>query len=269
MNKQISIIGCGWLGLPLAAALIQDGHSVKGSTTSADKVDLLKQEGIHPFVVTISEKHVEGNITACLKGSEILFINIPPGLRKNPNADIVKKMHLLCTHIKNSGIKNVLYVSSTSVYEDELNIPIITEKSPINGQSSASKQLIAAEQVFQTNTTFEATILRFSGLIGDDRNPAKYLSGQKDVKDPDGPINLIHLNDCIGIIKAIIENSQWETEFNAASPQHPTREQYYNAACEAKSLPLPQFDHVTLSKGKIISSEKVERQLNYEFLHKL
>lgn len=269
MNKQISIIGCGWLGLPLAAALVENGHIVKGSTTSTDKVDLLKQKGIHPFIVTISEEHIEGNITECLKGTEILIINIPPGLRKNPNADVVKKMQLLSTYIENSEIKNVLYVSSTSVYEDQFKIPIITEKSPINGQSSSSKQLIAAEQIFKINPNFKTTILRFGGLIGDDRDPAKFLSGKKDVKNPDAPVNLIHLHDCIGIIKAIIENDQWETEFNAAAPQHPTREHYYNAVCEAKNLPLPQFDYAIPSKGKIISSEKMEQQLNYEFLHKL
>jgi nucleoside-diphosphate-sugar epimerase len=269
LNKHISIIGCGWLGLLLAATLVKNGHTVKGSTTSSDKLDLLKQAGIDPFVVTISEEYIEGNISECLKGSEILIINIPPGLRKHPNADVVKKMQLLCTHIENSEIKNVLYVSSTSVYEEAFEMPMITEKSPTNGQSSSSRQLIGAEQVFKSSTKFKSTILRFGGLIGNDRDPAKFLSGKKDVKDPEGPVNLIHQKDCIGIIKAILENEQWQTDFNAAAPQHPTREHYYNTVCEAKNLPLPQFDHGTQSKGKIISSEKVEHLLNYEFLYKL
>jgi 3-hydroxyisobutyrate dehydrogenase-like beta-hydroxyacid dehydrogenase len=33
-NKSISILGCGWLGVPLAKHLIQKGFSVKGSVTS-------------------------------------------------------------------------------------------------------------------------------------------------------------------------------------------------------------------------------------------
>lgn len=269
MNKHISIIGCGWLGFPLAAALVQNGHTVKGSTTSADKLDLLKQEGILPFVVKIFEDHIEGHISECLNGSEILIINIPPGLRKNPDADFLKKMELLCKHIENSKIKKVLYVSSTSVYAEAIDIPLITEESPTNNQSSTSKQLIAAEQIFNINPNFKTTILRFGGLIGADRDPARFLSGKKDVKDPAGPVNLIHQKDCIGIIKAILKNEQWQTEFNAAAPQHPTREHYYNAACEAKNLPLPEFDQGTPSKGKIISSAKVERNLNYGFLYNL
>jgi len=34
MNKRISILGTGWLGLPLAKALTEEGHILKGSTTS-------------------------------------------------------------------------------------------------------------------------------------------------------------------------------------------------------------------------------------------
>lgn len=46
---KISILGCGWLGLPLAKALIENGFSVKGSTTSTDKLTALENDGITPF----------------------------------------------------------------------------------------------------------------------------------------------------------------------------------------------------------------------------
>lgn len=269
MNNKISIVGCGWLGLPLGEDLIKSGYIVKGSTTSIEKIDLLKKGGIIPFVVSISKEAVKGAIDECLKNSEILIINIPPGLRKNPDADFVKQMELLCKHIEYSEIKNVLYVSSTSVYEEEIGIPFITEESATTGQSDSSKQLIVAEQILKTNPNFETTILRFGGLIGGDRNPAKYLSGRKNVKDPDGPVNLIHRDDCIAIIKSIIINKYWNTDFNAVTPHHPTRKTYYTTLCKTQNLPLPHFNYSMPSKGKIISSKKVEQLLNYEFQHKL
>ena len=43
---QVSILGCGWLGLPLAKALIGEGYTVKGSTTTPAKLNLLKEEGV-------------------------------------------------------------------------------------------------------------------------------------------------------------------------------------------------------------------------------
>ncbi len=269
MNKRISIIGCGWLGLPLAEDLVQNGNRVKGSTTSTDKVPLLKKAGILPFVLSISEEGITGPIDACLKDSEILVINIPPGLRKNPTANFVKQMELLCRHIESSEIKKVLYVSSTSVYDEAIIMPILTEENTPNGHSYSAKQLIGAEQVFITNPKFETTILRFGGLFGGNRIPAKYLSGKENAKDPDGPVNLIHQEDCIGIIKNIIQNKHWNTDFNAAAPQHPSRETFYTRQCELQNLPLPRFDHTTPSKGKIISSEKLQRTLNYVFKHNL
>lgn len=269
MNKRISIIGCGWLGLPLAKELVKNDHIVKGSTTSLSKIEILKKAGILPFLVSISEEGISGAIEECLRESEILVINIPPGLRKNPEANFVKQMELLCRPIKNSDTKKVLYISSTSVYEEALDFPLITEENTPNGQSFSAKQLIGAEQVFKTNSNFEATIVRFGGLIGGDRNPAKYLSGKKNATDPEGPVNLIHQEDCIAIIKNIIINKHWNTDFNAVAPHHPTRETYYTSLCKTQNLPLPHFDHATPSKGKIISSEKVERILNYAFQHDL
>lgn len=268
MNKHISIIGCGWLGLPLAEELVISGHLVKGSTTSTPKTEHLKNAGIVPYLVSISEEGIKGAIDACLDASDILIINIPPGLRKNPKANFIKQMALLTEHIEKSTIKKVLYVGSTSVYEDTLEIPIITEAIAPTGQTYAAQQLIGAEQVFMSNPNFEATIVRFGGLIGGERNPAKYLSGKENAQDPEGPINLIHRDDCIGIIKSIINTNHWQTDFNAAAPQHPTRETYYTALCEKQGLPPPQFDHAKPSKGKIISSEKVEHLLNYTFQRK-
>ena len=50
--KSVSIMGCGWLGFPLAEYLIKKKYSVKGSTTSAEKIDKLLAAGIDAFIIT-------------------------------------------------------------------------------------------------------------------------------------------------------------------------------------------------------------------------
>ncbi len=70
--RQISILGCGWLGLPLAKSLIEKRFSVKGSTTSEAKIVLLKNVGIAPFQIALFENKIEGDMTAFLENSEIL-----------------------------------------------------------------------------------------------------------------------------------------------------------------------------------------------------
>ncbi|MEM6516925.1 MAG: SDR family NAD(P)-dependent oxidoreductase [Bacteroidota bacterium] len=264
MYLKICIIGCGWLGLPLAEHLVQAGNSVNGSTTSVNKLNVLKSQGISPFLIKFSPNHIDGNIKACLNGCKTLILNIPPRLRKNPEQDYVAMMQLLIRHIESSTIENLVFISTTSVYEDTTEIPTISETSKTSDSVTASK-LLKVEELFTGNPNFNTTILRFGGLIGKDRHPAKFLSGKSGIKNPNAPVNLIHQKDCISIIENIINKSIWNEVFNAAYPAHPTREEYYTKACKELNLPLPKFDQSNTSKGKIISSEKLARILNYRF----
>ena len=54
--QKISILGCGWLGIPLAEALIKNGFSVSGSTTSIEKISLLQNLDVEPFLLSIEVK---------------------------------------------------------------------------------------------------------------------------------------------------------------------------------------------------------------------
>ena len=56
--KQISILGCGWLGFPLAENLINKGNKIKGTTTSVDKLQLLSKAGIVPYLISISSEGI-------------------------------------------------------------------------------------------------------------------------------------------------------------------------------------------------------------------
>lgn len=264
MKSRICIIGCGWLGLPLAEYLIGKGFLVNGSTSSKHKIDRLSQAGIHPFLLKLSADSISGDLDACLAGSKTLILNIPPGLRKNPERNYPKMITHLIAPIENSSVEQVLFVSSTSVYEDTLEIPLITETSKTSTSNSATK-LLRVEQLFQKNKNFSCTILRFSGLIGNQRHPAKYLSGRSGLKNPKAPINLIHQKDCIQIIETIISNNIWNELFNASYPSHPEREKFYTDSCKTLKIPKPLFDHSLRSKGKIISSNKLIQQLTYSY----
>lgn len=264
---QISILGCGWLGLPLAKKLIEKGNSVNGSTTSENKLSVFKEFGINPFLVTLESEGVSESITDFLAKSEILIIDIPPKLRGN-NTDPEKKVFAakienLIPFIEQSTVKKVLFVSSTSVYGNENGI--VTEETTPNPDTESGKQLLLAEALLQNNPHFETTIIRFGGLIGEDRHPVKTLSGKENLENPDAPVNLIHQKDCIGLIYEIIHQSKWGDVFNAVAPFHSTREVYYTEKATALNLPLPKFSAVESGIKKIISGEKIENSLHYQF----
>lgn len=260
---QISILGCGWLGFPLAKRLLQDSFVVKGSTTSTDKLAVLENAGIQPFLISLKAEETLGDIKRFLEKSTILIIDIPPKLRGLEKESFVAKIEKLVPYIEDSSVKNVLFISSTSVYSDA--VPHITEAVQPNPDNESGIQLFSAEKLLQSNTSFQTTILRFGGLIGKDRHPIKFLAGKKEVENPDAPINMIHQDDCIGVILKIIETNSWGETFNAVAPFHPTRKEYYTNKAIELDLEPPLFNHDKPSIGKIIDATKVIEVLRYSF----
>lgn len=272
-NKNISILGCGWLGFPLAQKLIDTGYEVKGSTTSENKIEILKSHKIEPFLINLEENQIVGNVSEFLNNSEILIIDIPPGLRKVTTTTsekiFVNKIKTLLPFVENSTIKKVIFVSSTSVYGDTDSIPTVTELSDLQPDTESGKQLMEVEHLLKANLCFQTVIIRFGGLIGEDRNPIYMLAGKSNIANPDAPINLIHQFDCIDIIVELVKNSKegnlFNDTFNAVFPYHPTRKEYYTKLAIAKNLTLPTFTAQQKSLGKIISSVKLQQVLAYTF----
>ncbi len=263
---QISIIGLGWLGLPLAIHLAARNFNIKGSTTSDKKLTDLKSYNISPFKVILEEEIVIGEIVKCLEYSEILILNTPPGLRRNPESNYVAKIKRLIPFIESSSISKVLFIGSTSVFQDGFPIPTITSDTKTNANSIAGKQLREVERLLNNNSNFETTILRFSGLVDNDRHPARMLSKRKDIPNAIAPVNLIHRNDCIGIIEAIIKQSKWGISLNASYPEHPAKVEYYNQICRKLGYAKPDFDMSNSSiSGKKIDGNQITELLGYSY----
>ena len=269
-NNKISVLGCGWLGLPLAKKLIENGYEVKGSTTSESKLELLKNAGISPYQIKMEENEITGNMESFLENTDVLLVDVPPKLRGDFTENFVQKIKTLLPYIENSKVKKVLFVSSTSVYGDTFPIQELDEESALNPDTESGKQLVEVEKLLQSNENFQTTILRFGGLIGPDRNLAKFLAGKENVANPNAPINFIHQEDCIGIICAMLrqvenETWNWNDTFNAVTPNHPNRENYYTEKALEMNLKVPTFVKDSYSIGKKISSKKLQGMLNYSF----
>ncbi len=264
--KNISILGIGWLGLPLAKNLLQMGYRVKGSTTSAEKLSKLSAGGIAGFQLAVEPEGISGDIKGFLEETEVLIIDIPPGMRRDPKKRFSEGIGKLASEIEIAGVKKVIFVSSISVYQETESFPIYTEATAPNATTAAGTELGAAEEILLKNSFFKTTILRFGGLFGGDRQPVKYLAGRSGLGDPLGPVNLIGQQDCIGIILKILEKDIFGTVYNAVYPLNPPREQYYQQKATAMGLEKPVFDHSKPSKGKVISASKLMRELEYEFV---
>ena len=265
-SRTVSIFGCGWLGLPLAISLKNEGYSVNGSTTQIEKLETLGKNGINPFLVSIDDQKIIGDIQSFLD-SEVLIVNIPPRRIPNISEYYRRQMELLIGAINDSTVRYVLFISSTSMYQNVNGM--VDESTDPKPEKESGKAVLKAEQLFQSNTKFSTTILRFAGLIGPDRNPGRFLSGKSGLPGGGNPVNLIHLDDCIGIIKAILKQNSWNEIFNGCYPDHPARQEYYQNMAVLSGLPSPSFDPNLNTSFKWVNGEKVERILNYRYQMKI
>ncbi len=250
---NISILGSGWLGLPLANELIKLGHTIHLSTRSADKLNVLADIATSTaYLIDIDD--LSNEIQAFL-ATEILIINIT-SKNKDGFAKLIKQ-------IETSTIKNVLFISSSSVYHAVNGVVSEDE-----GMESADSLLYQIEQMFMTNTHFKTTILRLSGLIGYSRHPGNFFKNGRVVQQPDAPVNLIHRDDCIGIITSIIKQAAWGDAFNGCATSHPTKREFYSYASDLLNIVNLEYSNESDSGTyKIVSNDKVIKQLDYQFIY--
>ncbi|MGK0426166.1 MAG: nucleoside-diphosphate-sugar epimerase [Ulvibacter sp.] len=268
MSKQIAIAGFGWLGKPFGLHLQNLEYLVKGSATSLEKATLLQKSGFDAYHLEISESGVSGSPQAFLEKVDYLVIMIPPGLRRNTGANYVLKMTQFLSEIEKSKVEKVILVSSTSVYDDAQGK--VTEKTIPKPAGMAGKQLLEVEQLFFTSEKIKTSIVRFGGLFGGSRQPARYLAGRDNLIDGDAPVNLIHRSDCIGILSKIIKQDAFGHIFNAVTPQHPSKSDYYTKKAVQLGLVPPSFAKEERDEVfKQVDSELLDLVLKYNFKHSL
>lgn len=263
MNKKITIAGLGWLGQPFATKLNLLGYTVKGSVTDTEKAKEITKSGIAAYPVVIAEAGVSGMVTTLLADTDVLIIMIPPGLRRNTGANYALKMAHFLHKIEQSDLEKVILISSTSVYDDSQGT--VTEKDIPQPQTNAGKQLYDVEQIFFNTPAFKTTVVRFGGLFGGSRNPVKFLAGRKGLTNGTAPVNMIHREDCIGILMAIIQQDAFGHIINAVAPSHPSKESYYTQQATKLGLEPPQYSNEETQSYKQVDSVVVSSLLDYSF----
>ena len=266
MQKKvdISVMGCGWLGLPLAETLVRSGRRVNGSTTSEQKLDSLSQAGINPFLLNLSDPQIDQQVLEDFLQAEILVLNIPPKLRADGGESYLQQMTVLRKALLASPVSRVLFVSSTSVYL-ELNRVVTEEDTSYTDELDPGNTLLQAERMFRDSENWVCTVVRFGGLVGANRQPGRFMAGKHDLSYGDAPVNMIHLADCLGIMERIIVQQKWGQVYNACADEHPNRRSFYTAAAKALGLEPPTFKDMEETRFKLISSQKIKDDLAYVF----
>jgi nucleoside-diphosphate-sugar epimerase len=255
--RSVLIIGCGWVGKKLGQYLGSKGFKVYGTTRSEKNFSDIKGYNITPIKLQLPFDKIQ-NIELPKVGSVV--ISISPGRGENRD-EYPANIRQLAKLWKDSNTQVIMY-SSTGVYGNATGL--ITEDHTIP-EVSNSNSICAAEGELK-QTLNDSVILRLAGLYGEDRHPVKYLAGRKNIKQGDAPVNLVHRKDVIQVTDLMINENIRSEIYNVCSPGHPKKRDFYTAIANRLGLDKPEF--LSGGKdGKQISSEKLIKDLDYEFIH--
>lgn len=267
MSKTIGVLGCGWLGTPLAETLLASGNRVRGSTTREEKITSLLEKGVEARVLRLGDREIEGNTEEFLEGLDCLVVNIPPGIRRDPKADFISRIGLLETCLQKAAIPHLVFVSSTSVYGASQGR--VTEADHPLPDSQTGEQLLEAENILLENTARTTQILRPGGLIGPNRHPVFALSGKNINSDGGERVNLVRQEDLLPVLELLIANPNLSGTFNAVYPEHPSKHEYYTKEAHHFGIAPPAYrDSLGRLRGKKIACPALEA-LGYSFAHSI
>ena len=261
--STISILGCGWLGFPLAQSLVANNWNVLGSTTSPSKLATLSQNGISPFLLQLGQFSTDESSIPFFQ-SPYLIVNFPPRLRSSEGNGLEKQMNELDQRLSAGKCQKAIFISSTSVYPD-LNREVTEADAQID------HPLVLAENQFMQScqrNQIDYLIFRCGGIMGYDRYVGKYYTGKTYPSAAQVPINYIHQKDIIAAINHVLSNKIWNKVYNLVAPLHPKRREAIEKSCEKYQLPLPEFSDTNQDESfKIVRGDAFIRDFSYTFLY--
>lgn len=262
--KKIGILGCGWLGERIAISLLENGYTVIVSNSSSYKQEELNAKGIPSTVLKFSNQKLMDFSVEYLSAKrdfeqcDSIIISIP--LSKKDNESNTFLFENSIRFLSNGTRQQLFFFNSTQIYPSTNTIVDESFKNNLLLNNPFYKVEVQLQKAFPL-----INILRLGGLFGDDRVFMKYFSG-KVLQNGQLPVNHIHYKDICSILNQMIEKNSNQMLFNLVAPLHPSKEEIiknqrtrytYENPIKIDSLPIPY---------KIVSSEKLVRELDYTFL---
>jgi nucleoside-diphosphate-sugar epimerase len=253
MPKKTLIIGCGYIGLPLALQLQAEGHEIDAWVHSNESAATL--EGCR-FRLIITGSAADPAVWLTLDRTYDLVVHCASsggGGEAAYEEVYVQSAHEMAMRQPNA---RKVFVSSTSVY-GQLNGELITEKSEAEPESATGKILRRAEQIA---LGANATVVRSSGIYGPKRGVLfeKFRRGEATI-DGDGKrwINQIHQRDLVVALLVVIAWGKPGEIYNATDDTPVQQRDYYAWCSKFLSQPMPPHSRAERTRKRGMTNKRV------------
>jgi nucleoside-diphosphate-sugar epimerase len=273
---RVLIIGCGYVGLPLGAGLVKQGHEVFGLRRSAAAESDLKAAGITLLIGEITKPKELARLPGVYDWV-VHCVSSSGGGAEEYRAVYLQGTRNVIEWLSPSPPKKFVYTSSTSVY-GQTDGSLVKETSPTEPASETARVLVETEKVLleaAQQNKFPAVILRVAGIYGPDRGYwfKQYLKNEARIEGKgDRILNMIHRDDVVGAIIAALKSGRPGEVYNAVDDEPVTQLAYFQwlAGTLGKWPPpfAPEDEHADRKRGltnKKVSNRRLKMELGYQF----
>jgi nucleoside-diphosphate-sugar epimerase len=253
MPYRTLIVGCGYIGLPLALRLHGEGHEIIGWVHSPASAETLAGHGFEQIVIgSVSEEKLWKSI----KGDIDLVVHCASSGRGGPEA--YREVFLEGVKMMNAHQPKArrIFVSSTSVY-GQAQGEIVTEESIAEPITETGQILREAEKEALASGVI---VVRSVGIYGPGRGVLweKFRRGDA-VIEGDGQrwINQIHQHDLVSALVHLSEKGESGQIYNVSDDTPVTQLDFYTWCAELLRKPLPPHGQVNTQRKRGLTNKRV------------
>jgi nucleoside-diphosphate-sugar epimerase len=256
VSRRTLIIGCGYIGLPLARELVARGEAVTGWVRSAKSAEELGDEGLARVITgSVAEE-------SCWHGVTEKFDAVVHGASSGGGgAAAYREVYLEGVRQMNRHQPQArrIFVSSTSVY-GQTDGAWIDESSLAQPASPTSQILREAEE---ESLNANAIVVRAAGIYGPGRAMLfeKFRRGDA-VIEGDGTrwINQVHQDDLVTALAHLLDAGIPGQIYNAADDTPVMLCDYYAWCSETLHLPLPAHGPVDPNRKRGLTNKRISNR---------
>ncbi len=273
LNESLVIFGCGYVGLALAKECVNLGWSVTALTRNPESARKAEEAGAHSIVGNLQDDRWWAKIP---KGVDhaVNCVGASSPTVEGYQESYLQGMQSIIQWIKQRGnpVRSLVFTSSSSVYP-QTDGSLVDEESDTSGVSARGQILLSAEKLCLGVSDSVAAckgVIRFSGLYGPGRHLLvdKIERGEPMTGSPDRILNLLHRDDAVSSILALLQGSSGVTGgiFNASDGQHATRGEIARWVAQRLNVQEPVFTGVGDTRGghRLVDASKISQVLGWK-----
>ncbi len=271
---RVLIIGCGYVGLPVGAELVRQGHEVVGIRRSAEGEEAVRSAGMEPVI---------GDITAgdfavpAGRFDAVVFAASAGGLAPAlaTRALQVEGLTRLAGQLAKEPPKRFVFAGSKAVYGQQ-DGALVKETSITNPEGERAKVWVEAERwLLGAGKAVSPVILRMGDIYGPGRERFVEEFAKNRLKIPgqgQRHLNMIHRDDAVGVILAALKNGRVGEVYNAVDDEPIRETQFFSWLAETigKWMPPngPEESDPSL-RGELANCKVSNRRLTMELGYRL